>query len=155
MRLLLPPLLLLAASGSPCSGAHAEAGPDSVAAILGRISPPEIPARDFIVPKSSAAEANAAINAAIDQAHNAGGGRVVLSAGTWLSAGPVEFKSDVELHLKTGATLRFSTNASDCASPHTLTAAPYSIPRQACELPSIALPSSCWHLRRQALATTD
>jgi polygalacturonase len=36
--------------------------------------------------------ANRAINSAIEQAHNAGGGRVVLSAGPWLSAGPIEFR---------------------------------------------------------------
>jgi polygalacturonase len=41
------------------------------------------------------------------------GGRVVLPAGTWLSKGPIEFKSDVELHLKAGATLRFSTTPAD------------------------------------------
>ncbi len=38
---------------------------------------------------------------------------MVLQAGTWLSAGPIELKSSVELHLKSGATLRFSTTPTD------------------------------------------
>ena len=38
---------------------------------------------------------------------------MVLPAGTWLSRGPINFKSDVELHLRAGATLRFSTTPED------------------------------------------
>ena len=89
-----------------------EAAQDPLEAILARITPPEIPARDVIVPPS-AGNARAAINQAIESCHNSGGGRVVLPAGTWLSAGPIEFKSSVELHLKRGATLRFSTTPTD------------------------------------------
>ena len=54
-------LLLLACISS------SSAAPDSVAAILSRISPPEIASVDFPVPESSAPNANSAINAAINQ----------------------------------------------------------------------------------------
>ncbi len=45
-----------------------------------------------------------AINAAIDAAVKAGGGQVVLPAGTYLS-GSIRLKSNIELHLEAGATL--------------------------------------------------
>lgn len=43
-----------------------------------------------------------AINKAIQTAHEAGGGRVVLTTGTYL-CGSIRMKSDVELHLMAGA----------------------------------------------------
>lgn len=49
----------------------------------------------------------AAIQAAIDACHTAGGGRVVVPAGRWLT-GPLQLKSRVDLHLAAGATLVFS-----------------------------------------------
>ena len=94
----------------------AGAAPDSVAAILARIVPPEIPPADFAVagpPAGPAGDARPTISAAIDSAHSAGGGRVVLGPGLWLSKGPIVFLSDVELHLAAGCTLRFSTTAAD------------------------------------------
>lgn len=45
-----------------------------------------------------------AINNAISAANAAGGGIVIIPAGTWLS-GPITMKSNVVLHLKAGATL--------------------------------------------------
>ena len=52
------------------------------------------------------------IQAAIDAAHAAGGGRVVLPAGKFLS-GSVLLKSHVELHLESGSQLISSLNESD------------------------------------------
>lgn len=51
----------------------------------------------------------AAITQAIDQAHAAGGGTVLIPAGVWLS-GPLKLKSNVNLHLQRGALLQFSNN---------------------------------------------
>jgi len=44
---------------------------------------------------------------AIAACHGAGGGRVVVPAGVWLT-GAIHLKSNVNLHLAAGATLRFS-----------------------------------------------
>lgn len=68
-----------------------------------------IPPRTFsladLAPGS--ADARPDIHAAIRAAHDAGGGRVVIPAGLHLSAGPIHLRSNVELHLEAGATLRF------------------------------------------------
>lgn len=50
-----------------------------------------------------------AINNAIVKAHENGGGRVVVPAGVWLT-GPIELKSNIDLHVETGAILLFSKN---------------------------------------------
>lgn len=51
-----------------------------------------------------------AINAAISAVSAAGGGRVIVPPGLWLSDGPVHLKSNVDLHLQKGAILRFLPN---------------------------------------------
>lgn len=48
----------------------------------------------------------------IDAAHDAGGGCVTVHAGVW-DTGPLHLRSNVELHLEEGATLRFSENPDD------------------------------------------
>ena len=53
-----------------------------------------------------------AIQKAIDAAHKAGGGKVVISKGVYLS-GSIILKSDVELHLNKNAKLLGSTNPAD------------------------------------------
>ena len=53
-----------------------------------------------------------AIQAAIDACSKAGGGRVVLEGGTFLS-GPVQLRSGVELHLEPSATLLASPEIED------------------------------------------
>jgi polygalacturonase len=59
----------------------------------------------------------ASIQAAIDQAHADGGGRVVVPAGRFLS-GSILLKSGVELHLAKKAVLLGSTNPDDYAKLH-------------------------------------
>ncbi len=49
---------------------------------------------------------SAAINKAIDTACADGGGRVLIPAGLWRT-GPIELKSNIELHVETGAVLLF------------------------------------------------
>ena len=81
-------------------------------AILARIKPPTIPRRDFPITKFGAkpggeVDCTQAIAAALAAAAKAGGGRVVVPAGVWLT-GAVHLKSRTELHVAKGATLKFS-----------------------------------------------
>jgi polygalacturonase len=74
---------------------------------------PAIPNRTFPLPASgSAGLSTAAIQSAIDRAKAAGGGRVLIPAGTFVS-GPIQLKSNVDLHLARGAVLRMSPNFED------------------------------------------
>ncbi|MFF1399975.1 glycoside hydrolase family 28 protein [Streptomyces sp. NPDC058287] len=85
--------------------------------IVASIRRPRIPRRDFPVTAFGAVadgttDNTAALRAAVQAAHAAGGGRVVVPAGTW-ATGPIHLLSHVELHVAAGATLRFSTNPAD------------------------------------------
>jgi polygalacturonase len=83
--------------------------------ILARIVPPRFPARDFVITKYGAragGNATAALKRAIDACHRAGGGRVVVPVGEFLT-GPIRLQSRVELHVSEGALLRFSQNPAD------------------------------------------
>lgn len=51
-------------------------------------------------------DCTAAFSAAIEAAHRAGGGRVVVPAGTYLT-GPIHLKSHVNLYVEKGAMIRF------------------------------------------------
>jgi polygalacturonase len=77
--------------------------------ILSRIRPPRFPQRDVIAGND--------INAAIDECHAKGGGRVIVRAGD-RETGPIRLKSRVQLHLEKGATLRFSRNLADYPLVH-------------------------------------
>jgi polygalacturonase len=82
--------------------------------ILARIHAPTFPARDVSITEHGAladgsTDATAAISAAIAACHRAGGGRVVVPAGEYLT-GPIHLRSNVNLHLAAGATLRFATD---------------------------------------------
>jgi unsaturated rhamnogalacturonyl hydrolase len=85
-------------------------------AILARIQPPAIPAREFRITDHGAsaqgdADSSAAIRKAIEECVAAGGGSVIVPAGEYLT-GPIHLKSNVELHLEGGATLKFKTDPS-------------------------------------------
>lgn len=54
-----------------------------------------------------------AIAAAITDVHNKGGGKVIIPRGIWLT-GPIELKSNINLHLESGALLLFSRDFDDC-----------------------------------------
>ena len=84
-------------------------GWDSLPAVLALIKAPEFPARDFLITDFGAkpgVEATAAIAAAIEACHRAGGGRVVVPAGEWPTAA-IHLQSNVNLHVAKGATLRW------------------------------------------------
>ncbi|MCA9188906.1 MAG: glycoside hydrolase family 28 protein [Pirellulaceae bacterium] len=93
-------------------------GWDAVPAILANIQSPAFPDRDFDARQHGArpdgkTDCRPAIMAAIKACHESGGGRVILEAGDWYCKGPVHLKSNVNLHLKEGATLRFSPQPKD------------------------------------------
>lgn len=79
--------------------------------ILARIRAPIFPKRDFEITRFGAAgdgakDSTDAIARAITACHRAGGGRVVVPAGVFLT-GPVRLQTNVDLHVASGATLRF------------------------------------------------
>ena len=86
-----------------------------VPVILQRIVPPEFPARDFVITNYGAVadgktDCTAAISNAIADCAGAGGGRVVIPAGEFLT-GAIHLKSNVDLHLAaTNSVLKFSTD---------------------------------------------
>ena len=74
--------------------------------------PPIFPARDFPITRygakpGGAIDSSAALRQAIAACAAAGGGRVVVPEGRFLT-GPIHLKSGVNLHLAAGATLLFS-----------------------------------------------
>ena len=73
--------------------------------ILARIKPPVIPLREFSITDFGAAadkDASEAITKAIEAASAAGGGRVTVPAGEYLT-GPIHLKSRIELHVPSAA----------------------------------------------------
>ncbi len=78
--------------------------------VLARIKAPTFPNRDFPITAHGAkagADATAAIHAAIEACTKAGGGRVVVPPGEWLT-GAIRLQSNVNLHVSEGATLRWT-----------------------------------------------
>jgi len=75
------------------------------------------PARDFKVTaygaRADGTSCTGAFRKAIAACAEAGGGRVVVPAGTWFT-GPIHFRNNVELHLEKGAVLDFSDDPKDC-----------------------------------------
>lgn len=79
-------------------------------AILARIVAPKFAPRDFPITAFGAvaeADCTAALAKAVAACHQAGGGRVVVPAGIWLT-GAIHLQSNVNLHLAEGSTLRFN-----------------------------------------------
>ncbi len=87
---------------------------ERAADIARNVKPPVFPDRVFDITKFGAlpdakTPATSAIAQAIEACTKAGGGRVVVPAGTFLT-GAVHLLSNVELHVDEKATLRFDTN---------------------------------------------
>jgi len=85
--------------------------------ILKRIKPPVFPKRDFPITKFGAkanetTDSTEAFRKAIATCNSAGGGRVVVPAGTFVT-GAIHLKSNVNLHVSAGATIKFSKNPGD------------------------------------------
>lgn len=97
------------ATGS--SSAGAAEGWDLVPDILARIRRPEFPDRTISIADHGASgdgtsDDSAAFAAAIAAVDEAGGGRVEVPAGTYLT-GPIHLRSNIELHVAEGATILF------------------------------------------------
>jgi polygalacturonase len=109
--------LVLAACGAfpaQCLASTPVSTWDQCAGIAASIRSPQFASRTVCVTDFGAAgdgqtDCTAAIQGAIDACHGAGGGRVTVPAGRWLS-GALVLKSNVDLHLAKGATISFSTD---------------------------------------------
>jgi polygalacturonase len=88
---------------------------DQVPVILSRIVPPTFAARNFDITAFGAkgdgrTDCSAAFAKAIAACNaNPGGGHVVVPSGSFLT-GPIRLLSNVDLHVSTGATVKFSTD---------------------------------------------
>ncbi len=85
--------------------------------ILARIKPPKFKKKDYLVTKFGAVGdgktlCTEAFKKAIEDCNKKGGGRVVVPKGEWLT-GAIHLKSNVNLHVSKGATIKFSTNPKD------------------------------------------
>ena len=74
---------------------------------------PDYPIQDFGAVADLSVNSAVAIQRAIDAAHAAGGGRVVVPAGQSFMAGTLELKSRTTLHLEEGSVLLGSPNLAD------------------------------------------
>lgn len=89
---------------------------DQLPAILSGIQAPQFAERDFRIEDFGAvgdgiADCSQAFTDAITACHHAGGGRVVVSEGVYLT-GPIHLKSNVNLHISKGATILFHKDPS-------------------------------------------
>ncbi len=113
IKLALCVLVLSALSFICCQKAsQEEIGWSQVPEILSRIIPPNFPAKDFIITDCGAigngqTDCTDAFKEAIETCHAAGGGRVVVPEGIYLT-GAIHLKSNVNLHLRKNAIIRFS-----------------------------------------------
>ena len=103
----------------------AEKGPDDpwaqVPIILKRIVPPGFPQREFVITNfgATAGGSNLCTTAfanAIAACHQAGGGRVVVPSGKFLT-GPIHLQSNIELHLAKNSEIIFSDRYEDYLPP--------------------------------------
>jgi len=94
--------------------APADDGWDRAAAIRARVRPSRFPAARFDIRRYGASAGGTALATqafadAIAACAAAGGGRVLVPAGRWLT-GAIRLRSNVELHVAEGATILFSTD---------------------------------------------
>lgn len=103
----------MVATKSAASASFQARGWDDYERVLARIKAPTFPAKDFPITDFGATagspDSSDAITKAIAAANAAGGGRVVIPAGEWFT-GAIHLKSNVNLHVSKGATLKFLTD---------------------------------------------
>lgn len=96
---------------SVISAGQASAGWEQVGEILSRIKAPRFPNRNFPITDYGAVADNErdcteAFKRAISAAHQAGGGRVIVPPGSFMT-GPIHLKSNVNLYVSDGAIINF------------------------------------------------
>lgn len=113
----------LASAPGATGSTGSNAGWDALPGILDRIRPPTFPARECNIleygavamgpgnaaaaPPDASKDASAAIRSAVADCAAQGGGRVLVPPGVFLT-GAIHLRSNIELHVAEGATLRFS-----------------------------------------------
>jgi polygalacturonase len=106
---------------SKATNDEGEVGWASMEKILQEIIPPVFPDSDFDITDFGAVgdgltKSTEAINSAINACHEAGGGRVIVPEGRFLT-GAIHLKSNVNLHITEKAVLAFSQNDKDYLPP--------------------------------------
>ncbi|MBN1973341.1 MAG: glycoside hydrolase family 28 protein [Sedimentisphaerales bacterium] len=91
------------------------AGWKQVPEILSRIKTPQFPDKEFNITDFGAVgdgktDCTESIKKAIASASRAGGGKVIIPAGTFFT-GPIHLKSNINLYVSEGATVNFSTDS--------------------------------------------
>lgn len=100
-------------------GASPEIDPwEDVDEILANIQAPEFPDKTFDITEHGATadgttDCLPALKAAIEACHADGGGKVLVPAGNYFCKGPIHLKSNVNLHIAEGATIKFSVDPND------------------------------------------
>jgi len=89
-----------------------EEGWGQLQGILNQIIPPAFPNRDFVITDYGAVgdgitDCTEAFRKVMSTANTAGGGRVIVPAGMYLT-GPIHFRSNVNLYVSKEATIKFS-----------------------------------------------
>lgn len=112
---------LLAVSCQSHAVSQSQVGWEKLPEILGRIKAPVFPDREFKITDFGAGaegktKCTEAFAGAIEACNQAGGGRVVVPRGTFLT-GPIRLKSNVCLEVSEGATIRFSDRFEDYLPP--------------------------------------
>ncbi len=84
--------------------------------ILKKTNPPKFKDIDFNIINYGAKgdnkfDNNTIINKVILECNKSGGGKVIIPSGMFLCNGPINLKSNVNLYLKEGATIKFGTNS--------------------------------------------
>ncbi|HUO10811.1 MAG TPA: glycoside hydrolase family 28 protein [Phycisphaerae bacterium] len=103
-------VLLAAATGLNAISATARADDPKLPEMAA--SPRQFNVRDFGAVGDGKAVDTAAIRRAIQACADAGGGQVVVPAGTYLS-GPLQLRSNLDFHMEAGAEILFSPNRMD------------------------------------------
>jgi polygalacturonase len=111
--------ILFVVFATGCSGQNeAEKGWKEYDALVKKIVPPTFANKDFSIldygaKAGGASDCLPAIKLAIAACNKAGGGRVMIPAGTYFVKGPIHLLSNVNLHLDDNAIVKFSTDDND------------------------------------------
>ena len=114
LLLLFLALCVSSLSAQELPGISEQDGWDQLPIILSRIIPPAFPEKDFLIADFGAkgdgqTDCSGAFESAIAACNEAGGGRIVVQDGVFLT-GPIHLKSNVNLHVKKDATILFSND---------------------------------------------